>query len=185
MKSSGKLPDSLRSPHTDMNAHGRLCVFKRQNSKRDSFLANAMERLAKPEAEPAAARRAARARSTMAQLLADVRIAASASGASSSPAARADGASGSDLAGTAAAAGTRGAGSREVVDVEAAARSAPNWSRVLAGRPATSQLQLSNEVADRAVPPAARSNYGLPIRGEICQDPVMARVMMSRRQSRR
>ena len=40
MKSSGRLPDSLRSPHTDMNAHGRLCVFKRQNRARDSFLAH-------------------------------------------------------------------------------------------------------------------------------------------------
>ena len=45
MKSSGRLPDSLRSPHTDMNAHGRLCVFKRQNRARDSFLATAMERM--------------------------------------------------------------------------------------------------------------------------------------------
>ncbi len=188
MKSSGKLPDSLRSPHTDMNAHGRLCVFKRQNSKRDSFLANAMERLAKPEAEPAAARATSRASTfdDAAQLPADVRIAAFRE--------------------------RREFLARQHEQMVLAGQTSPvplplpepgapapaKWSTskpppearaklghgVLAGEACNErQLQLSNEVAwTGRCHPAARSNYGLPIRGEICQDPVMARVMMSRRQ---
>ena len=161
-----------------MNAHGPV-RFQRQNSKRLVPGERDGERQSRrPSLRPLARRPREHVRRRA--LPADVRIAAFRSGQFLGRQ-RADGASGSDLAGTCRA-GTRRR-LREVVDVEAAARSAPNSVTVLAGEACNErQLQLSSEVAWTGGYPAARSNYGLPIRGEICQDPVMARVMMSRRQ---